>query len=66
MCTTFPRPGRALPKRKPKPEDRAAGAVLVAQRIAAQPVVAAEQNLIVEVQPPPLRAEKRGEEEPVA
>src|SRR5207245_2372732 len=61
------------PKRIPVAEEallerpeRPCGAVLVAQRIAAQPAVAAEEDLLVEVETPAPRGCERREEEPVA
>ena len=61
------------PKRIPVAEEallerpeRPRGAVLVAQRIAAQPAVAAQQDLVVEVETPAPRGRERREEEPVA
>src|SRR5881398_3641350 len=42
-----------------------ARAVLVTQGIAAQPIVAAKQDLVLEIQPPPLGRLQRREEQPV-
>ena len=59
-------PTRNEPKRIPvgevallDGEQRPRGAVLVAQRVAAQAVVTAEQDLVVEIEPPALGADER-------